>query len=93
MTQAAKANSLISGTVESISKQAIIVSLNGVPTTLQGPKVEALAPDLKLGDVVEIDDASNIQVIQKQGTKKASTASRRAGNSPAGQLPSMDKGW
>jgi len=92
MTKAASSNPLIEGTVESISKQAIVVTLNGVPTTLQGTKVEQLAPTLKLGDVVEIDDASNIQVIQKKGEKKATTT-RRAGNSPAGALPTMDKGW
>lgn len=87
MSNAAQNQSpLITGIVESISKDSIIVTVGGNATTLKGPKIELLAPELKLGDSIEFDNATLVQVAQKSATKTTGAAKRVGAGSPTAPL-------
>lgn len=70
-------------TVESVSKKSIIVSQNEKTITLTGAAVEAIAPTLKLGAVVEFDNAEKLTTIKIAAkAPAAATATRVKGSSP-----------
>lgn len=70
-------------TVESVSKKSIIVSQNEKTITLTGAAVEAIAPTLKLGAVVEFDNAEKLTTIKIAAkAPAAATATPVKGSSP-----------
>lgn len=70
-------------TVESVSKKSIIVSQNDKTITLAGAAVEVIAPTLKLGNVVEFDNAEKLTTIKiSTDTPAAATTTRVKGSSP-----------
>jgi hypothetical protein len=73
---------MIKGTVESISKTSIVVSLESAATTLTGTAIEALAPTVKLGDTIEFDDVAETTKARIVPKEKAQPAPKRASGSP-----------
>jgi hypothetical protein len=73
---------MIKGTVESIAKASIVVSIESEVKTLTGTAVEALAPTVKLGDVLEFDSVTDLKTIRIAPKEKAQPAPKRASGSP-----------
>lgn len=77
---------MLKATVESISKKAIIVTAGKATHTLTGAAVEALAPGLALGDVVEFDSAEKLTTVRKLPKAAAAPAPVVQGKSPVSRL-------
>lgn len=80
-------------TVDSISKSSVIViGEDKAVHNLTGAAVAALAPTLKLGDVVQFDKVEGLSTIKKvkaEAAPEASAAPRVKGSSPAAK-PQMN---
>ena len=78
-------------TVDSISKSSVIViGEDKAVHNLTGAAVAALAPTLKLGDVVEFDKVENLSTIKKASKAAAATAAPAVkGSSPAAKPTTM----
>lgn len=77
-------------TVDSISKSSVIViGEDKAVHNLTGAAVAALAPTLKLGDVVEFDKVENLSTIKKASKATATAAPAVKGSSPAAKPTTM----